>query len=53
MSSKEIQIINEIQQILVTAKEKLPDLPMIISVGGQSSGKSSVIERLIGRYYIC
>ena len=27
----------------------LPDLPQIIVVGGQSSGKSSVLENIVGR----
>ncbi|MES1901894.1 MAG: Dynamin-related GTPase protein [Paramarteilia canceri] len=48
----EISIINEVQLLLARAGKKLIDLPMIIAVGSQSSGKSSVIERMIGREFL-
>ncbi|MEN2496374.1 MAG: hypothetical protein MHMPM18_000898 [Marteilia pararefringens] len=46
----EIEVINEIQRILAAANQDVIEMPMIVSLGDQSSGKSSVIERVMGRY---
>lgn len=45
-----IPMINQLQNIVATAKFKIPlNLPQIAVVGAQSAGKSSVLENIVGR----
>ncbi|CAG2101557.1 unnamed protein product [Medioppia subpectinata] len=45
-----IQVVNELQDIL---KDNLEfDLPQIVVIGGQSSGKSSVLESIVGQDFL-
>lgn len=46
-----IPTINKLQEIFTLTNSKL-DLPQIVVVGGQSSGKSSVLENLVGRDFL-
>ena len=51
--NKLIPLINNLQEIF--QKTKLPfdvDLPQIIVLGQQSSGKSSVLESIVGRDFL-
>lgn len=47
-----IQIVNSLQDIFsqMTGFEFNLDLPQIAVVGGQSAGKSSVLENFVGRF---
>lgn len=49
-----INVVNQLQEICSTVKElpKAIDLPQIVVVGTQSSGKSSVIESIVKRNFL-
>jgi dynamin 1-like protein len=47
-----IPIINKLQDVFSTVGTNLIDLPQIIVVGCQSSGKSSVLESIVGRDFL-
>ncbi|CAG7724837.1 unnamed protein product [Allacma fusca] len=46
---KLIPVINKLQDVFNTAGTALVQLPQIVVVGEQSSGKSSVLESIVGR----
>lgn len=44
------RLVNKLQDVFVTINVNNPiDLPQIVVVGSQSSGKSSVLENIVGR----
>ncbi|XP_025198452.1 dynamin-1-like protein [Melanaphis sacchari] len=47
-----IQIINKLQEVFAVIGEHQIDLPQIVVVGSQSSGKSSVLESLVGKSFL-
>lgn len=48
-----IPVVNKLQDICAQSGVSLPmDLPQVAVVGSQSSGKSSVIEALVGRDFL-
>jgi len=44
-----IPIVNKLQDVFGAIGQQNMDLPQITVVGSQSSGKSSVIENIVGR----
>jgi dynamin 1-like protein len=49
---KLIPVINKLQEVFTTIGFEGLDLPQIIVVGSQSSGKSSVLEAIVGRDFL-
>ena len=48
-----ISLINKLQEILSVSQLKYKiNLPQIICIGSQSSGKSSIIESIIGKDFL-
>ena len=47
-----IPIINKLQDVFSTIGAESIQLPQIIVVGAQSSGKSSVLESIVGRDFL-
>lgn len=44
------RLVNKLQDVFTTVGVNNPiDLPQIVVVGSQSSGKSSVLENIVGR----
>jgi len=53
VGSQLIQVVNKLQDVLALTGAKTEiDLPQIVVCGGQSSGKSSVIEHLVGHDFL-
>ena len=48
-SSDLIPIVNKLQDVFSAIGQQTLDLPQIVVVGSQSSGKSSVLESIVGR----
>lgn len=45
-----LRLVNKLQDVFTTVGVNNPiDLPQIVVVGSQSSGKSSVLENIVGR----
>eukprot|EP00698_Gefionella_okellyi_P023713 TRINITY_DN8177_c0_g1_i1.p1 TRINITY_DN8177_c0_g1~~TRINITY_DN8177_c0_g1_i1.p1 ORF type:complete len:761 (-),score=225.90 TRINITY_DN8177_c0_g1_i1:40-2274(-) len=47
-----IPIINKLQDVFNTIEAEPVDLPQIVVLGAQSSGKSSVLENIVGRDFL-
>lgn len=47
-----IPVINKLQDVFNTVGSDTIQLPQIVVIGTQSSGKSSVIESLVGRSFL-
>lgn len=50
LTDHEPRLVNKLQDVFTTVGVNNPiDLPQIVVVGSQSSGKSSVLENIVGR----
>lgn len=47
-----IGIVNKIQEVFAVVGNNVLDMPQIAVVGGQSSGKSSVLENIVGKDFL-
>ena len=47
-----IGIVNKIQEVFAIVGNNVLDMPQIAVVGGQSSGKSSVLENIVGKDFL-
>lgn len=47
-----IPVINKLQDVFKTVREGSLDLPQIVVIGSQSSGKSSLIESIVGKEFL-
>lgn len=47
-----IDIVNQLQDIYAASECDDIDLPQIVVVGSQSSGKSSVLEHIVGKSFL-
>src|SRR3954470_9638105 len=47
-----IPLVNKLQDVFNTIGSDTVDLPQIVVVGSQSSGKSSVLENIVGRDFL-
>lgn len=47
-----IDIVNQLQDIYAASGCDDIDLPQIVVVGSQSSGKSSVLEHIVGKSFL-
>ena len=47
-----IPIINELHDVFAAIGQPPLDLPQIVAIGAQSSGKTSVVEALVGKDFL-
>lgn len=45
-------MVNQLQEAFISVGQQMFELPQLVVVGSQSSGKSSVIEALVGRDFL-
>jgi len=47
-----IPVLNRLHEVLSSVGDYHVSLPAIVAIGGQSSGKSSVLENIVGRDFL-